>query len=50
MNYTITQVQKEDYQVLIKIWEVSVRATHHFLKEEDIEYFKPLILHEYFEL
>lgn len=49
MNYTITQVQKEDYQVLIKIWEASVRATHHFLKEEDIGYFKPLILHEYFD-
>jgi len=24
-----------------------VRATHHFLKEEDIEYFRPLILNTY---
>lgn len=29
------------------MWEASVRATHHFLKEEDIAFFKPLILNEY---
>jgi len=29
--------------------EASVRATHHFLKEEDIEYFKPLILNTYLD-
>jgi putative acetyltransferase len=36
-----------DYQEIVDVWEVSVRATHHFLKEEDIQYFKPLILNEF---
>ena len=31
------------------MWEASVRATHHFLKEEDIAYFKPLILNIYLD-
>ena len=29
---------------LLIVWEKSVRSSHHFLKEEDIEYFKPLVL------
>lgn len=33
---------------LIAVWEKSVRSSHHFLKEEDIEYFKPLIRDQYF--
>lgn len=33
---------------LLKIWEKSVRSSHHFLNEEDIEYFKPLIRDQYF--
>ena len=36
-----------DYQEIVDVWEASVRATHHFLKEEDIQYFKPLILNEF---
>lgn len=36
------------YPELIYLWERSVRATHGFLAEEDIHYFKPLILHQYF--
>lgn len=27
---------------LLIVWEKSVRSSHHFLKEEDIEYFRPL--------
>ena len=34
---------------MVNVWEASVRATHHFLKEEDIEYFKPLILNTYLD-
>lgn len=34
---------------MVRVWESSVRATHHFLKEEDIEYFKPLILNTYLD-
>ncbi|CAM1371785.1 GNAT family N-acetyltransferase [Tenacibaculum xiamenense] len=47
--YKIEIVRKKDYAELIKVWEASVRATHDFLKEEDIEYFKPLILNTYFD-
>lgn len=38
-----------DYPALISLWEASVRATHHFLKEEDILFFRPLILNTYFD-
>ena len=33
---------------LLIVWEKSVRSSHHFLKEEDIEYFRPLIRNQYF--
>lgn len=37
-----------DFPILIDIWESSVRATHDFLPEEEINNLKPLILNEYF--
>ena len=37
--YTLVTPQKTEYPVLLQIWESSVRATHHFLQEEDIEFF-----------
>lgn len=49
MEYRIESIKSSDYKELIDIWEASVRATHHFLKEEDIEYFKILILNTYFD-
>ena len=36
-----------DFPEITEVWEASVRATHHFLEEKDIQYFKPLILNEY---
>ena len=48
-NTTVATVEKSDYQELLRIWEASVRATHHFLEEDDIQYFKPLILNTYFD-
>jgi putative acetyltransferase len=39
----------EDYPAMADVWEASVRATHHFLGEDDIQFFKPLILNEYFK-
>ena len=36
-----------DYPELTEVWEASVRATHDFLPEEDILYFKPLVLNEF---
>ena len=44
----IVQPSINDYETLINIWENSVRATHDFLKEEDLQFYKPLILNEYF--
>lgn len=49
MKQKIDIVSKTEYPELLNVWESSVRATHHFLKEEDIEYFKPLILNTYFD-
>jgi putative acetyltransferase len=40
---------KQNYSELIQIWESSVRATHHFLTENDIRTLRPLILEEYFK-
>jgi putative acetyltransferase len=48
-DFTIEHVLKSEYQTLVEVWEASVRATHHFLKEEDILYFRPLILNSYLD-
>ena len=40
---------KADYLRLIEIWEASVRATHDFLSEVDLQELKPLILEQYFD-
>lgn len=47
--FKIDIVQKSEYETLVDLWEASVRATHHFLKEEDIHYFRPLILNTYLD-
>jgi len=39
----------KDYPELITVWESSVRATHHFLTERDIQAYKQLIFEEYFD-
>ncbi|WP_299901304.1 acetyltransferase [uncultured Aquimarina sp.] len=49
MKYNIDTINKSEYQEVVEVWESSVRATHHFLKEEDIAYFKPLILNTYLD-
>lgn len=46
-NVTIEVPTVTDYVELVSVWEASVRATHDFLKEEDILFYKPLILNEY---
>lgn len=48
--YHISKASKEDYCQIIELWESSVRATHHFLKEEDILFYKDRILDKYFDL
>ncbi len=43
----IVAAAEDDYVEIVDVWEASVRATHDFLSEEDIRFFKPLILNEY---
>lgn len=45
----IERASKAEYQTLIDIWEASVRATHDFLSEDDLQALKPLILGQYFD-
>jgi putative acetyltransferase len=47
MTYKIDTISKDEFPELVAVWEASVRATHLFLKEEDIAYFRPLILNTY---
>ncbi len=47
MTYKIDTISKTEFPEVVVVWEASVRATHHFLDEKDIQYFKPLILNEY---
>ena len=44
---TVEKATAADYAEITDVWEASVRATHHFLSESDIQYFRPLILNEY---
>ena len=39
---------KIHYPILLKVWESSVRATHDFLQEQDIQALRPLLLNTYF--
>lgn len=50
MDYIIDHINESEFPEVVDVWEASVRATHDFLKEEDIVYFKPLILHEYLKV
>ncbi|QEF97939.1 putative N-acetyltransferase YjaB [Stieleria maiorica] len=45
----VEQATQNDYSTLIEIWEASVRATHDFLQEGDIERLRPMILDQYFD-
>ena len=49
MTIQISNIDKSEYQEVVEVWEASVRTTHHFLKEEDIQFFKPLILEKYLD-
>jgi putative acetyltransferase len=49
-QYQVEPVTREDYLQMISVWEASVRATHFFLTEEDILFYRALILEQYFDL
>jgi putative acetyltransferase len=42
----ISSVRAEDYPRVVEVWEASVRATHHFVGESDIQLFRPLVRNE----
>jgi len=44
MNISIKKFQPGYRDAMIEIWEQSVRATHHFLELEDIDFYKTLVL------
>jgi putative acetyltransferase len=41
--YTLDIPSKNEYPDLLSVWESSVKATHHFLREGDIEVIKKVI-------
>lgn len=49
MKYKIDRIDRDEYEDVVDVWEASVRATHDFLTEEDIAYFRPLILNTYLD-
>jgi len=44
----VENVHPRDYAELLNVWENSVRATHDFITDEDIEFFKPIIMEQAF--
>nr|WP_256664981.1 GNAT family N-acetyltransferase [Pseudomonas sp. 8AS] len=43
-------VDGTDRPRLLQVWEAAVRATHHFLGEEDIQFYKRMLCEQYFDL
>lgn len=39
----VSPVLPEDSPRVVEVWEASVRATHHFVAESDIEIFRPIV-------
>lgn len=42
-TYPIYKTKYTEYPELITLWEASVRATHHFLNDDDIKFYKHLL-------
>lgn len=47
MEHQIRLAAQDDYPDIMEIWESAVKATHHFLSEEDFNYFKEVIPRDY---
>jgi putative acetyltransferase len=43
IQYNVDTIKAQEYSQVLEVWEASVRATHHFLTEGDIQFFKPLV-------
>jgi len=46
----VSRIDPVEYQRAAEIWESSVRATHHFVAEDDIVSFRPLVRGAFKEL
>ncbi|GAD78298.1 GNAT family N-acetyltransferase [Vibrio ezurae] len=44
----VDNVFPDNYAEMLNVWENSVRATHDFITEDDIEFFKPIIIEQAF--
>ena len=44
MENLVIELLPADYEAIAELWEASVRATHHFLKPEEIGFYKPYLL------
>jgi putative acetyltransferase len=49
-NKHLSTVDNSEFALLTEIWEQSVRATHDFLSEADIQDLKPKVLNDYLPL
>lgn len=50
MKIEYLSVLTEDVkEQLLSVWEAAVRVSHHFLTEEDIAYYRPLIRDQYLQ-
>jgi putative acetyltransferase len=47
MVVAITPGCRADFEEIVAVWEASVRATHRFVSESDIRFFKPLLRDRY---
>lgn len=41
------QATSVHYMAILQLWEASVRATHYFLREEDLQFYKKKMEHQY---
>src|SRR5919199_6166170 len=46
MGMYVRPARAEDRERLLKLWERSVRATHHFLEDSDLLVLRPLVAEE----
>ena len=44
MENLVIELLPADYEAIAELWGASVRATHHFLKPEEIGFYKPYLL------
>lgn len=43
LKFTVTKYSEQYRLQLLEVWEASVRATHHFLHPDDIDFYKSVV-------